>query len=47
MPAILAFYKTELPGLLPNGGPAKDKFMAEAAKVTAALEDWIAIFRTI
>jgi len=40
MPAILAFYKTDLPGLIPNGGPAKDKFMAEAVKVTAALEDW-------
>jgi hypothetical protein len=40
MPAILAFYKNDLAGLVPNGGPAKDKFMAEAVKITAALEDW-------
>jgi len=40
MPAILAFYKNDLVGLIPNGGPAKDKFMAEAGKVIAALEDW-------
>jgi hypothetical protein len=39
MPAILAFYKTDLSGLIPSS-PAKDKFMVEAAKVTAALEDW-------
>jgi len=40
MPAILAFYKNDLADLVPNGGPAKDKFMAEAVKITAALEDW-------
>ncbi|MCX6565262.1 MAG: DUF885 domain-containing protein [Candidatus Aminicenantes bacterium] len=41
MPAILAFYKNDVPGLIDKGGAdAKSKFASELPKVTAALEDW-------
>jgi len=41
MPAILAFYKSEVPGLIEKGTEAnKNKYLPEHAKVLAALEDW-------
>jgi hypothetical protein len=41
MPAILAFYKSEVPGLIEKGTDAnKNKYLPEHAKVVAALEDW-------
>ncbi len=41
MPAILAFFKNDVPGLIEkSGADARNKFNAELTKLTAALEDW-------
>ena len=46
-PAILDFYKTDLPKLIDTGGaPAKAAFQAELGKVIAALEDYQRFLQT-